>query len=246
MRAKVFGILICGLQLTLMGCQQKSEDASQSTTTQNVSRAAVPQQSTESANTIAQPTPAIAAASSPTVAASPAIVTGEEQSSASNAASPLAKPDPCALIRSAEIQSVQGDAVKETKASDQTSESFIVSQCFYGTSTFSNSINLEITRSNQSRNNRRVMREFWNRKFHENSNEEREREREEEPAQEALKPKLIKGVGDEAFWVKSAVGGALYVLKNDAFFRISIGGKGSDQMKIMRARALALKAVNRL
>ena len=90
------------------------------------------------------------------------------------------------------------------------------------------------------------MREFWDRKFHQDADAEREREREKEQEREANKPKFIKGIGDEAFWVRSAVGGALYVLKNDAFFRISLGGKGSDQTKITRARALALKAVNRL
>lgn len=246
MRAKATGILICCLLLTLTGCLQKSEDAPHAVSTQNVNGAAAPQQSTDFSSANAPPTSATPAAASPTAPVSSPPVTNEEQSSPSNTALRSARPDPCALIKGSEIQKVQGEPIKETKVSDHVSESFTVSQCFYGTPTFSNSISLEITWSNQSKDARRAMREFWDQKFHQDSNAEGEREREAERDREANKPTRIKGLGDEAFWVKSAVGGALYVLKNNAFFRLSIGGKGSDAIKIMKARTLALEVVGRL
>jgi len=48
------------------------------------------------------------------------------------------------------------------------------------------------------------------------------------------KPRVIDGLGQEAYWTGSPITGALYVLKGDAFLRISIrGGENTSQ----RARA---------
>jgi hypothetical protein len=249
MRAKVLGMLICCFQLLWAGCQQKPESTPQSTVSQNTSQSAVTQQATENPSVNVPTSPAPSATASPGGAASPGpLSTNEQQTSASNVSPRPAEADACALLQAAEVQRVQGESVRETKGSNHTSEAFAVTQCFYGTATFSNSINLEVTRLNQSKNDRLAMREFWNQKFHQNADEEREREkeREKEGDREANKPELVKGIGDEAFWVKSAVGGSLYVLKNNALLRLSIGGKETERIKIRKAKALALKAVNRL
>jgi hypothetical protein len=42
------------------------------------------------------------------------------------------------------------------------------------------------------------------------------------------------------------MGGALYVLKNDVFIRISVGGPESEDAKINHCRALAEKALSHL
>ena len=42
------------------------------------------------------------------------------------------------------------------------------------------------------------------------------------------------------------MGGALYVLKNDVFIRISVGGPESEDAKINRCKALAEKALSHL
>jgi hypothetical protein len=34
----------------------------------------------------------------------------------------------------------------------------------------------------------------------------------------------ISGVGDEAYWDGSTLGGGLFVLKGDTYFRLSVGG----------------------
>jgi len=44
------------------------------------------------------------------------------------------------------------------------------------------------------------------------------------------KPRVIDGLGQEAYWMGSSITGALYVLKGDAFLRISIrGGENTSQ-----------------
>jgi hypothetical protein len=75
--------------------------------------------------------------------------------------------------------------------------------------------------------------------------EQRESEREEENEKKSP-PKKIDGVGEEAFWIGSRVGGALYVLKDQLILRISVGGGQDIETKIARSKALAEKAINRL
>jgi hypothetical protein len=59
-------------------------------------------------------------------------------------------------------------------------------------------------------------------------------------------PKKIEGVGDDAFWSANRMGGALYVLKDNVFIRISIGGPEPEESKIEKTKALAAKALSRL
>ena len=42
------------------------------------------------------------------------------------------------------------------------------------------------------------------------------------------------------------MGGALYVLKNNVYIRISVGGPDSEESKIKHCKALAEKALSRL
>jgi hypothetical protein len=42
------------------------------------------------------------------------------------------------------------------------------------------------------------------------------------------------------------VGGALYVLKNDLFLRLSIGGAGDQKVKLNKSIALAQKILKKL
>jgi hypothetical protein len=83
------------------------------------------------------------------------------------------------------------------------------------------------------------------RKGEKESEEQRKREREEEE-EEGAPPKKITGVGEEAYWTGSRVGGALYVLQKNSFLRISVGGPGNEEDKINKSKALAQKALQRL
>lgn len=159
------------------------------------------------------------------------------------------KTDACALLTSKEIQSIQGEAVKDTKLTGRADGGFVVSQCFFTLPTFSNSISLAVTQKGDAAG-ARDPREFWRDTFELKKNaEEGERERdrkgesEEEERQHATK---VPGVGDEAFWTGSRVGGALYVLKGQSYLRISIGGAADEATKIKRSKALAQKVLARL
>jgi hypothetical protein len=68
----------------------------------------------------------------------------------------------------------------------------------------------------------------------------------EQDEEKGRPPKKVEGIGDDAYWIANRVGGALYVLKNDVFIRISVGGPESEDAKINRCKALAEKALSHL
>ena len=67
-----------------------------------------------------------------------------------------------------------------------------------------------------------------------------------EEEEEGAPPERVRGVGDEAFWTGSRIGGTLYVLKGNSYLRISIGGAADQPTKMKRSKVLAQKAVARL
>ncbi len=153
------------------------------------------------------------------------------------------RPDACALLTAKDISMVQGEVVSSVKGSEPERRSFAVSQCFYTLPTFSRSISLELTRKDPDRPGARSPRDDWMRLFHGSAAGE---EREGTGGEKAGKPAPVPGVGDEAFWTSDGVGGALYVLKGDAYLRISIGGPDEPAAKIQKSKTLALKALARL
>lgn len=177
--------------------------------------------------------------------ASPSVATASSEAVKS-------KTDACALLTSAEIEAVQKEAVKETKLTGSSHGGFSISQCFFTLPTFNNSISLQVTqRADGSAS--RDPREFWKETFNAESKSEREREREkkekrerEDEEEEGAPPQKVTGVGDEAFWVGSRIGGALYVLKGNSYLRVSIGGGGPQSDKIQRLKSLAQKVTERL
>ena len=166
------------------------------------------------------------------------------------------KLDPCGLLTADEVKSVQGEAFKETKASEGSDNGMVVSQCFFSLPTFANSVNLAVMQKGEG-NGARDPREFFEKTFADRAESEREREREKPERKSAEKnregeekegsaPQKIDGVGDAAFWTGNRVGGALYVLKHDAYIRVSIGGAGDQKTKIEKSKALARLALKRL
>jgi hypothetical protein len=168
---------------------------------------------------------------------------GEQQNLNAATGQANAKIDACTLITKSEIEAVQGEAVKETKSTDRSNAPFTISQCFYSLPTYSKSVSLQVTRSQNG------MKEFWEKSFHkkegaDKEGEERGRGGEEE--EEGVRPEPVSGVGEEAFWASSRVSGALYVLKNDTLIRVSLGGSDSESIKIEKSKTLAKKALSRL
>lgn len=179
----------------------------------------------------------------------------------------------CDLLASKDLQAVQGEALKDAKSSARYEGGFLISQCFYSLPTFTNSISLLVSQRGETAG-ARDPKDFWKETFSRVDEEEREqarkketereKEREQEKAKEkdkekgiagsaervederAAPPLKISGIGDDAYWTGNRVGGALYVLKGNIYFRISVGGAGDQQTKIKRASALAQSILKRL
>ena len=182
-----------------------------------------------------------------------------------NAAPVLTKLDVCNLLTSDELKSVQGEAFKVAKRSDRQDGDFIDAQCYYQMPTMANSVVLNVTTAREGAGAHNP-RDFWEQTFREadeadrKTKSEREREREKERAQkekakdrregeeeeEGAPPERVKGLGDEAFWTASRIGGALYVLKKDQYFRISVGGAGDANSKLNKSKSLAQKVLQKL
>ena len=165
----------------------------------------------------------------------------------------VAKFDVCGLLTKPEIEAVQGSPVKDTKSSGRSDGGLRVSQCYYGTAESSKSVSLAITQSDPDSPAKRSLRDFWKQTFGRFEGEAKEREGDEEKRkslgeeeEKSVPPKKIAGIGDGAYWTGNRVGGALYVLKNDAFIRISVGGPDNEETKIDKSKALAQKALERL
>lgn len=153
------------------------------------------------------------------------------------------KVDACALLTTKEIEAVQGEAVKETKLTGQSAGGFSVSQCFFTLPTFNNSISLVVSQKGEGAG-ARDPGEFWRETFHESARERDREEKEEEG--ESTPPKRVPGLGKEAFWLGSRIGGSLHVIKGDSYVRISIGGPADQATKLAKSKALAQKALARL
>jgi hypothetical protein len=169
----------------------------------------------------------------------------------SASASAKEKIDVCTLLSSAEIEAVQGEAVKETKASTQPSGGMLMSQCVFHTTTFAKSVNVALATPQRAGSSGLAPREFWQRQFHSAEGKEEEtrvggNKSELEREGEGSKARPIGGLGEEAYWVGNPVAGALYVLQGGVFLRISVGGVREESARIEKSKVLARAAVERL
>ena len=179
---------------------------------------------------------------------------------ANNPAMVKSKVDPCSLLTSDEIKAVQGEAFANAMRSDRQDGDFIVGQCYYALPTSVNSVVVNVTTAKDTAGAPNP-RDFWEGTFGkeagEGNDQDKKREKEkpkkaaagerrEEEGEEAAKPEKVNGLGDEAFWIGSRVGGALYVLKKDLFFRISVGGAGDEKAKLSKSKTLAQNVLKRL
>jgi hypothetical protein len=59
-------------------------------------------------------------------------------------------------------------------------------------------------------------------------------------------PRVVTGVGEKAMWSGNRLAGALYVLQGQTVIRVSVGGGGTEEQKIERAKRLAARVVRRV
>ena len=150
--------------------------------------------------------------------------------------------DACALLTSKEIETIQGEPLKETKPNVTSAGGFAVSQCYFALPTSSNSISLMIMQKGDGADSRDP-KQFWQETFH------RQREKDKPPAEGVEKPagpQKLTDLGDEAFWLGTRVGGELYVLKGGNYIRISVGGGTDYATKLKKSKDLALMVLKRL
>ena len=178
------------------------------------------------------------------VAANPPAATPAQSVASSAPSSPSEGPDEfaCGLLTKEEIQAVQGEPFKSTKASEGPGPGLKVSQCYFELPTPVNSVVLTVTRKADGAG-ARDPRESWRELFY--SERPREKEKEKEGGEEKG-PQKVEGVGEEAFWSGSRVGGALYVLKDNCYIRISVGGAGDQAQKLEKSKTLAASVLKRL
>jgi hypothetical protein len=146
--------------------------------------------------------------------------------------------DACELIASSEIEAVQGEAVLDAKSGERKTGGFAIAQCFYTLPSHDKSVSLEVTRPDPEQGTPSGPRDRWKKLFHGDGDQEGEKE--------SGKPQPVAAVGDEAFWSGNPMVGALYVLKDDSYLRISVGGAEDASVKIRKTKALAQKALKRL
>jgi hypothetical protein len=160
-------------------------------------------------------------------------------------------PEACRLLTAADIRDVQAGRLLEAKASARRAGGFAISECFFRLDPFSSSISLEVTRRGGAESGAQDPGKRWARMFHGETEAEEEDESEarkggEEIEKEKTPPQPMAGVGDEAYWIGNPASGALYVLRGNAYIRISIGGGDSEDVKRKKAAELAGKAIRRL
>jgi hypothetical protein len=179
----------------------------------------------------------------------PEVSTATPQPSASASQAPASSPAKetagdgafaCTLLTKEETAAVQGEPFKDSKASQKSSGGLAISQCYFELPTTVNSIVLTVTQKAEG-TDARDPKQNWQELFHREKGPEKKEEGKEEHG-----PEKIEGLGDEAFWTGSRVGGALYVLKGNTFIRISIGGGGDRAEKIEKSKTLAQSVLKRL
>jgi hypothetical protein len=183
---------------------------------------------------------------------------GSSQKSAKAAkdTSSAKKIDVCALLTSAEIEAAQGEPVQEIKPSSQPSGGLLMSQCLFRTATFAKSVSLALATPDPDKRPVLTPREFWRKQFHPPEQEKGEEEKpavgkapknpEAEREKEGRKLRPVNGLGEEAYWVGNQITGAVYVLKGEAFLRISVGGVRDESSRMEKSKTLARAALRRL
>ncbi|MEO8378583.1 MAG: hypothetical protein ABI779_02855 [Acidobacteriota bacterium] len=160
------------------------------------------------------------------------LVSAAAHVSARPAARPAVSPrTACDLLTKSEVAAVQGEAYAKTSLTNTGAKS----QCFYELPSFVNSVSLDILRDDAAT--------YWRRNFGEEREENEEAEREGKGKEAG--PKVIRGIGREAFWTGNRTG-SLYVFNGRAVLRISVGGPGTEAEKIARSKKLAANALRRM
>lgn len=156
--------------------------------------------------------------------------------------------DACTLITESEVSAVQGVQAQRAQPSNQKQGELVISQCYYTAVSTDGRDNLSVYLQLIQPGSSAALKEFWKDRFRRDREEERERERKEEKEEGEERiddPVRVSGIGEQAFWLGTSRGGALYVLSKDRVLRVTVGGRDVKSQK-EKSKLLARKALRRL
>lgn len=160
--------------------------------------------------------------------------------------------DVCSLLDRSSIASVQGTAVQQAQATGGDSGDLYISQCYYIAVSGEGknlSVHLQVIQRNPNSSKRDAVYEFWEKRFdREESEPERGEKRGSSRDEEegGVKPVAVRGLGNEAFWIRSGRAGTLFVRSNQKIVRLSLGGSENETEKVQKSKTLAKQVLARL
>ena len=156
----------------------------------------------------------------------------------------------CDLVTKDEVATIQGTTISGANESEGAIGPLTATQCYYASTEPNKSITVGVIQPKAGQPGDPI--KFWRETFEEFGEEKDRSERKKGDRDEAEEkhtpPTKIAGIGDEAYWVASAIGGTFYVLKKGrhAFLRISVGGPDTTDIKLEKSKKLAEDALRRL
>jgi len=174
---------------------------------------------------------------SETTTAVTALPPAQNQSVAATNEPPGPEIDPCSFLTSDQIQAILGEPLKDVRRNEKIEGILLVTQCFFELPTVSNSAVLTVTQKSSAAE-ARDPKDVWAETFTGGKNAAGSTGR-----KKVKPPRAVEGLGDGAFWAGNPKIGSLYVLKGNAYFRISIGGNEGPEVKIEKCKALAQKVL---
>ena len=149
--------------------------------------------------------------------------------------------DACTLLTAEEIQSVQGEPLKDAQTDRKEANGLMIAQCFFALPSYERSVSLVLVQKGAGTAARSPV-ESWREMFSAKTLQE--------PQPDATKKKMppmrVADLGDEAFWVGNNTIGVLHVLKADGYITLSVGGPEDQAAKIEKTKALARLILPRL
>jgi len=184
----------------------------------------------------------------------------------------IPKSPTCALLTDADISAVQGEAPADAQGTEHLAGALVMSQCFYKLKTFEKSVSLEVVSPAPGGGSKTAAKDYFRQKFRKaeedaaraaeverKKQEELERERAAGSVREGGRPKKhkawkeavapperVRGVGEEAFWARNQDAGALFVLRKDRVFSVTLSGLEDRETKIRKATELARRVLKHL
>jgi hypothetical protein len=160
----------------------------------------------------------------------------------------------CDLVTKDEVAAIQGTTISGANESEGAIGALLATQCYYSSIEPNKSVTVGAIQPRPGQTGDPIA--FWRNTF-DKSGEEKDRPKDKDKDKDGDRdeedekrgpPTKITGIGDEAFWDASAIGGTFYVLKKDkhVFLRISVGGPDTTETKLEKSKKIAEDALRRL